>query len=138
MDTVKHGLLYFYNGHFRYSPPGDPPDLIVQALAEHPEGGEAFDKFLADGGAISTENYGSTGEGLDVWRVGPSAWYVEHWDGDGCIDMRILVLTLIDYAVFQAEWLSHMARKIMAEDGYQKWRLEVLYPADADSAVRMN
>lgn len=125
-DSNPHSIAFFAQGKFRASPSGILPDILKHALHVQPCGGEAFDQILADEGFVCTENYGTSGESLDVW-TNNSMWYVEHWTSDGVIDFRVVIFGLVDYIAFQASWLAPMASKIMSEDLYCKWRHDLLY-----------
>lgn len=124
-DSNPFSIVFFAQGRFRSSPSGLMPPAVMDALRSHPSGGEQFDQMLSDAGFIVVENYGTSGESLDVWRKN-NTWYVEHWDSDGVIDFRVVVFGLIDYVLFQSSWIAPMASKIMSEDLYCQWRMNVL------------
>lgn len=114
----QENVFQFRNGKLEPLPSKDMPDWIEDALiAERERESEHYHVFLSEQGAEVVETYGMLNETLDVWRRPGFGWLIDYWDTTDHV-MSVFIVSVIDFATFQASWVSPVALKIIAADAY--------------------
>jgi hypothetical protein len=113
-------FLQFINGRFLPLAMDAVPAWISSAVQAH-EPGHELDRALSATGSRCNESFG-TSQSVDVWKDGQSQTWFAQWYDDDTTYANIVIVSLVDFLVFQSQWLAPMACKIMAEDKYCEWR----------------
>lgn len=119
METDSEAVLTYYGYSIkdrrlrkRMSVPRNRPySQAFEMLERASASPETLDvgEVLADYAIV--QDFGDQVESLTIWYLGDDAWYAEYWDLSGVT--RFFLEHRVEYMLFNAEWVSPLASKIM-------------------------
>jgi hypothetical protein len=112
--TEEHKVLRFRDGKLVKA---TAPEWFVKAKSVD----GSWDRILSDAGAIGYDDFGDSGDTIQVYKTPDNGYLVSFWDVNETL-ADVFIDDLVDYLTFRAQYIAPLAKLIMATDQHFAWQ----------------